>query len=92
MKTDLTETEIKQIEATNLDYKKTKEFFHCKYCIEQFLGSELHDVMTPKDYGMYEVGTIDFIYPGGEKDEIAVVWCKRCGRKVWDSRRYKKVY
>lgn len=92
MKIDWTENEIKQIEKTVLDYKKMKEFFHCKYCIEQFIGSELHDVMTPKDYGMYEAGTLNFTYPDGRNEEIAVVWCKRCGRRVWDSRRSAKMY
>ena len=87
-----TGTEIRQIEKIPIDYKRAKEFFHCKHCIEQFLGSELHDIMTPKDYGMYEVGTYEFAYPDGSKADIAVVWCKRCGRKVWDSRRYTKAY
>jgi uncharacterized protein with PIN domain len=92
MKRQLTEIEIKQVEKTALEYKKTKEFFHCKHCIEQFLGSELHDIMTPRDYGMYEVGLYDFKMPDGSTSEIVVVWCKRCGRKVWDGRRYEKTY
>jgi uncharacterized protein with PIN domain len=84
------EVEQRHINSVVMDYKNTKKFFHCKHCIEQFLGSELHDIMTPKDYGMYEVGTYDFPYPKG-KEEIVVVWCKRCGRKVWDGRNYRKI-
>lgn len=90
MKKDPTEQEIKRIEETTLDYKKAKQFFHCKHCIDQFLGSELHEIMSPKDYGMYEVSTYSFQYPDGSKAEIIVVWCKRCGRKVWDSRMYER--
>ena len=90
MKNNFTNKE--QIEGTELDYKKAKQFFHCKHCIEQFFGSELHEMMTPRDYGMYEVGTYDFEYPDGTNVEIVVAWCKRCGRKVWDGRAYQKVY
>jgi formylmethanofuran dehydrogenase subunit E len=82
----------KKIDSIPLEYKKTKEFFHCKYCTEQFLGSDLHQVMTPKEYGLYEVGSYEFTYPDGNKAMIAVVWCKRCGRNVWDSRNYTKMY
>ena len=64
-----------------IDYNAMKQFFHCKNCIEQFLRSPLHEVMTPREYGQYEVGTYDM-----EGKEIAVVWCKRCGKVVWDSR------
>lgn len=78
----------KNIDSVPLDYKKTKQFYHCKYCTEQFIGSELHKVMTPKEYGLYEVGAYDFEYPNGDKAVITVVWCKRCGRPVWDSRHY----
>jgi uncharacterized protein with PIN domain len=92
MKKDLSENEIRQIEKIPLDYKQTREFFHCKHCIEQFMGSELHDIMTPRDYGMYEVGVYDFVYPDGSLAPIVVVWCKRCGRKVWDGRRYERIY
>ena len=81
-----TKDEIKNIEATEIDYTKTKTFFHCKNCIEQFMGSPLHQSMTPRDYGVYEVGSLAFTYPDGSIKDIVVVWCKRCGKIVWDNR------
>lgn len=81
-----TDEEIKKIEEIEIDYTKAKTFFHCKECIEQFLGSPLHQSMTPKDYGVYEVNSLAFTYPDGNIKDIVVVWCKRCGKKVWDSR------
>jgi hypothetical protein len=73
-------------ESITLDYKKAKRFFHCKNCIEQFLGSELHQSMTPSDYGLYEASTYAFKQPDGSEPDILVLWCKRCKRSVWDSR------
>lgn len=84
--------DIKIIENIQLDYKKSKNFFHCKNCIEQFLGSELNKIMTPKEYGLYEIGMYDFCYPDGTMATIPVVWCKRCGKRVWDGRSYTKLY
>jgi hypothetical protein len=86
------DSEIKQIEEAQLDYKETKKFLHCKNCIEQFLGSELNESMTPRDYGIYEVGICDFLYPDGTRRDVIVMWCRRCGRKVWDSRSFMKIY
>jgi hypothetical protein len=87
-----TAEEIKEIEAKELNVNKAKNFFHCGNCIEQFLGSSLHKVMTPKEYGLYEVSTYEFAYPNGTRAEIMVVWCKRCGKSVWDSRDFTRLY
>ena len=87
-----TDEQVKQIEDTEISYRKAKNFFHCKNCIEQFLGSPLHEVMTPKEYGLYEVSSYEFTYPDSTKEEITVVWCKRCSRRIWDSRNMKKLY
>lgn len=92
MKEKPTKNDIHHIEIADISYRKAKKFFHCKNCIEQFLGSPLHEVMTPKEYGMYEVSTYDFSYPDGSIAEIIVVWCKRCGRKIWDGRNLMKLY
>lgn len=85
------QNQIKPSGVLELNYNKAKKFFHCKHCLEQFIGSELHSVMTPRDYGIYEVSTYDFTRPDGQVSEIVVVWCKRCGRTVWDSRSIQKV-
>lgn len=76
-----------QLEEIQLDYKKAKGFVHCKNCTEQFLHSPLHEIMTPREYGMYEVSTYPFVYPDKKVRDIIVLWCKRCGNKVWDSRK-----
>ena len=73
-------------EQIMLDYNKAKRFFHCKNCLEPFIGSELHQLMTPSDYGLYEASTYAFKHADGSKSDILVVWCKRCKRNVWDSR------
>lgn len=64
----------------DLEYEKTKTFFHCSACIKPFLGSTLHEVMTPGDYGSYEAGLYQL-----DNLEIVVLWCKRCHRQVWNS-------
>ena len=87
-----TKKDIDQIEEIQLSYRKSKSFFHCKSCIDQFLGSPLHEVMTPKEYGLYEVSSYEFLYPDGTKADITVVWCKRCSQKVWDGRDLMKIY
>ena len=82
----------KKIKSSNidsesgLDYSLVKSFMHCAHCMEQFLGSPLHDVMTPGEYGLYEASRYPFTYSDGTHADIVVVWCKRCGRSVWDSR------
>ena len=91
MSLKFTEDEKAEISGKKLSYSKTKGFFHCKDCMEQFLGSPLHQTMSPRDYGMYEAGQQLFAYPGGEKRMIVVVWCKRCRRLVWDSRHLEPI-
>lgn len=81
-----------EVDTRRLNYNKAVSFFHCKDCIEQFLGSELHESMTPREYGLYEVSNYEFEYPNGEKAMIIAVWCKRCERSVWDSRDMEKMY
>lgn len=78
--------EIKEIMSKKLDYKKAKMFLHCKNCIDPFIDSNLHEVMTPRDYGNYEMSTHTFRYPNGDIANILVLWCKRCKKQVWDSR------
>ena len=48
---------MKTISKTDnkIDYNKAKSFFHCKKCMDNFIDSPLHSVMTPRDYGSYEV-------------------------------------
>lgn len=71
-------------EKVKFDYNKAKMFFHCRSCIEPFMGSELHESMTPREYGNYEIGTYD-IKEGDTTKEVVVAWCKRCQKEVWNS-------
>ena len=80
-----------KIASVILNKNKAKGFMHCSYCLKQFEGSQLHGVMTPRAYGMYEASLYPFVFPGGIKEEIVVVWCKRCGRPIWDSRFLTKI-
>jgi formylmethanofuran dehydrogenase subunit E len=92
MKKGFTDKEIEQIAGTPIEHDKTKTYFHCKGCMESFLESPLHKVMSPREYGLYEIGTSEFEYPDGKKVDIVVVWCKRCGLRVWDSRNLGKLF
>lgn len=79
-------SERKEIENTRIYHSKGKNFFSCDYCMDQFAKSPLSETMTPRDYGMYEASKYSFRYPDGEKSDIVVVWCKRCGNSIWDNR------
>ena len=68
-------------------YKRAKTFLNCAHCMDEIRGTTLSEHMTPKEYAMLEASAY-MIAPadGGKKIEIMVIWCKRCGRPVWDSR------
>lgn len=85
---DFTPKEQREIMAKEIRYEDDEDmmFMHCKQCIDQFLGSPLHDQMSPRDYGQYEVASKPFEYPDGSMGQVVVVFCKRCHRLVWDSR------
>ena len=90
-KRDFNRFQINEIKNMELSYNKAKDFFQCKHCINEFMNNSLHEHMTPREYGMYEASFYPFIYPGGKKAQIVVVWCKRCGRVVWDSRWFSPI-
>jgi hypothetical protein len=46
-----------------LVYEKAKRFIHCKNCLEHFNESPLHEVMTPRDYGVYEIAEFEIPIP-----------------------------
>ncbi len=78
--------EKKKIMAVKLSYKNSKMFLHCQSCLGPFLNSAEHAKMSPREAMNYEVSSCPFKYPDGMVANIIVVWCKRCGRSVWDSR------
>lgn len=72
------------MKVEKLKYEDVKNFLHCKHCIEQFLESPLHEVMTPRDYSLYELGLSDLEEDGNVRP-VFILWCRRCGRQVWNS-------
>ena len=82
----MTKKEIQKIMNTKLDYKKAGMFLHCKNCLDPFLKSKEHEKMSARDWGEYEISDYVFTYPNKLKANILVLWCKRCGKEVWDSR------
>ena len=89
---EYTKDEIEEIKNKELSYVKAKDFFRCKNCIDKFSKSALNKTMSPREYGMYEVSKYTFRYPRSRKAEVIVVWCKRCGRNIWDSRDLVSIY
>ena len=88
----MTIAQIEEVEDKELSYNKVKEFLHCKTCIDSFLNSPLHTTMSPAEYGIYEAGAYPFRYHNGQESDIVAIWCKRCGRMVWDSRHLAPMY
>jgi len=82
-----TSLQKKKIKDRVLSISKAKDFFHCKSCEVQFDSGPLKQSMTLRDFGLYEISKYAFLYPGKKKSvDIVVVWCKRCGRNIWDNR------
>jgi len=83
-----------KIEETKLDYEKAGMFLHCKECLEPFLKSLDYKagLISPRNAMAYEASSYPFAYPNGTVANIMVIWCKNCGKKVWDSRHMQHVY
>lgn len=80
------EDETMKIEISQEGKRDEMMFMHCKHCAEKFIGSEEHSKKSPRDKFSYEISSYPFTYPNGETCQIFAVWCKTCGRPVWDSR------
>lgn len=79
---------IKEIFAKEIVYgsENCKLALHCKSCLDEHNNGPYKDVMSPHEAMSYEAWAYEFEYAGGFKAGIVVVFCKKCGRKVWDSR------
>lgn len=90
----LSSEEIKKTSKIKLDYEKANQFLHCKDCLTKFLKSADYKagLFSPKEYMEYEVSSYPFKYPNGHTANILVVWCKKCGKEVWDSRHLTHIY
>lgn len=83
-----------KIEDTKLDYQKAEMFLHCESCLKDFMDSIDYkaSMLSPRDAMSYEVSSYPFTYPNGVTANIIVVWCKDCGKKVWDTRHMTHLY
>lgn len=75
-----------KIMKKQVKYKDAKMFLHCQHCLSEFIGSDEHKVSSPSEAMSYEAAMVPFTYPDGTTVGIMAVFCKKCGRQVWDSR------
>jgi hypothetical protein len=75
---------------TKLDYSKAGMFLHCDHCLTQYLDerdkNQGMSPESPRDTFHYEMSNYPFTYPNNTQVNIVVVWCKTCGRSIWDTR------
>jgi uncharacterized protein with PIN domain len=87
---NLSDKDKKKIMSTELKYEDCTQFLHCEHCLSEYLkereanGGESE--ASPRDSFNYEPASAKFAYPDGTTANIFSVWCKKCGRLVWDSR------
>jgi len=91
-KKSFTPSQIDEIRSAGINRSKAKNFLQCESCIKEFTDSLLGDILTSREYGLHEASFYTFIYPGGNKVDILVLWCKRCGGYIWDSRNLFPIY
>ena len=83
----LTQQQIKKVFSTKIT-QKSKDvgmFLHCRKCLPKS-PKDMPEGESAHTYMEYEASTYVFHYPGGTNAGIFVLWCKKCGREVWDSR------
>jgi ferredoxin len=77
---------VAKLQKATPKYENCGQFFHCRTCM-----AEIPDGISPRDWGSYEVAgcavEVDKVRLG-----VVSVWCKRCGKLVWDSRHLKHAY
>jgi hypothetical protein len=79
---------IQAIQKAKLNKEDRRAMFlHCKTCIP----SQLPFGMSPKEYGEYEIASVPLEIPG-KTIGVVSVWCKHCGKLVWDSRHLTHAY
>jgi len=77
--------DIAKILNTQLDPEKEGVMYlHCDSCLKKF--KEEREEFSPEELTSYQATAYPFELPNGSKIGIIVVWCKNCGKRVWDSR------
>lgn len=89
----LSKKDIIKIMSTKLNKDQKDQFFiHCNKCLEKYSNSEERLKRSPHDAMNYEMSSYPFTMPDKTRVGIAVLWCKRCGNKVWDSRHLTNLF
>ena len=79
---ELTEEQIKKTLNTQLHPENIIQYLQCVECLKKGLPRD----ESVKSF-MHQIGaTYGFTYPDGTRAQILVLWCKRCGKSIWDSR------
>lgn len=86
----LTNKDKEAIMSKELKYEDNERFLHCEHCLEEYMAEREanggESDQSPRDAMAYEGASQVFTYPDGTTANIFTLWCKKCGRKVWDSR------
>lgn len=91
-RSDYSAKELRALSRKELKYEDSTQFLHCQDCLSKFLESSQHSSLTPRDAMEYEVSMVPLEYPDGVTIGVIAVWCKRCGKRVWDSRHLTNMY
>jgi uncharacterized protein with PIN domain len=87
---NLSNKDKKDIMDVELKYEDNTQFLHCEHCLSAYLkereANDGESDLSPRDAMNYESASQVFTYPDGTTANIFTVWCKTCGRRVWDSR------
>jgi len=78
---------IKKLMEADLDYEESAYFAHCQTCIP----SQVPKGQSPEEFGSYCVSAVPVVVDG-IKISVLVLWCKHCGKRVWDSRHLKHAF
>lgn len=84
---DYLEEEVEILRRTIPKYEDCGMFMHCKTCIP----SKLPPNTSPREFAAYEVASCK-LKVGMKSVGVITVWCKHCGKLVWDSRHLKHAY
>lgn len=92
----LTKKQAIKTHKIKLNYKGAGMFLHCKHCLSKYLKARKKNngvsKESPRGTIHYEASDYVFTYPNGIKANILVIWCKTCGRSIWDSRHLTNLY
>jgi len=80
------EQAIEELQAWKLDYDRDAEMaLHCKHCLDEFNDGVFGDYQSPREAMNYEAVSCRIPLSDGRAVSVVSIWCKRCGRPVWDS-------